>query len=63
MARKPIMSIAEVEMEIERLNNSPFVKMAKEAERKEKLKRQHLYNLRVLEKKGKELYEAGKTLN
>ena len=50
-------------MEIERLQNSPLVKLARKEERVRYKRRQLLYSLRVYEKKGKALEAAGITLD
>ena len=52
----------QVEQEIEKLKKSPFVKLAKEEERIRYRRRQYLYGLRQYEKKGKELADAGITI-
>jgi hypothetical protein len=52
----------QVEQEIERLKKSPYVKLAKEEERIRYRRRQYLYGLRQYEKKGKELADAGITI-
>ena len=52
----------QVEQEIERLEGSPLVKLARKEERIRYKRRQRLYTLRALEKKGKELEKAGITL-
>lgn len=49
----------EVEQEIERLNNSEAVALARREARLKYKRRQYLYQLRDLEKKGKALLEAG----
>ena len=51
----------EVEREIERLNASPAVALARRKARLEYRRRQYLYQLRDLEKKGKALMKAGIT--
>ena len=51
----------EVEKEIERLRESPLVKLAKLEERIRFRRRQYMYTLRMYEKKGKELSQAGIT--
>ena len=51
----------EVEAEIIRLNESEAVELARYATRLKNRRRQYLYNLRDLEKKGKALMEAGIT--
>lgn len=53
---------AQVETEIKRLNNSPFVKLAQKEVRLKYKRRLHLYNLRSLEKRGKQLASEGATL-
>ena len=52
----------QVEREIERLIESPLVALARKEERIRYKRRQVLYNLRTLEKKGKQLQEAGITM-
>lgn len=52
----------QVEKEIARLEASPLVKLARREERIRYKRRQRLYTLRALEKKGKELEKAGITL-
>lgn len=49
----------EVEQEIERLRKSEFVKIAKQEEQIRYARRNLLYNLRSLERKGRQLYEIG----
>ena len=51
----------EVEREIERLNESEAVALARREARLKYKRRQYLYNLRDLEKKGKALMKAGIT--
>lgn len=51
-----------VEAEIARLSVTPEVKLARREERLKYKRRQQLYQLRNLEKRGKELQEAGITL-
>lgn len=51
----------EVEKEIERLNASEYVALARRKQRLDYRRRQRLYSLRDLEKKGKALMEAGIT--
>ena len=51
----------QVEKEIERLRNSEAVALARRKQRLEYRRRQFLYQLRDLEKKGKALMEAGIT--
>ncbi len=52
----------EVEKEIEKLQDSPLVKLARKEQRIRYKRRQYLYMLRNLEKKGKELQKAGITI-
>lgn len=52
----------QVEREIERLTESPLVKLAKKDELIKYRRRQYLYKLRGYEKKGKELAESGITM-
>ena len=52
----------QVEAEIEKLKKSDFVKLAKKEEQIRYRRRQYLYGLRQYEKKGKELAEAGITI-
>lgn len=60
MARKQI-SDEEMEREIQDLNQSQYVKLARYEQRIRYRKRQYLYTLRYLEKRGKELAESGVT--
>lgn len=52
----------QVEEEIARLKSDEYVKLAKEEERIRYRRRQYLYQLRQYQKKGKELAEAGITV-
>lgn len=52
----------QVEQEIEKLKTSPYVKLAKKEEQIRYRRRQYLYGLRQYEKKGKELANAGITI-
>lgn len=52
----------QVEQEIEELLGNEYVKLAKAEIRLRYRRRQYLYGLRNMEKKGKELAEAGYTL-
>ena len=52
----------QVEQEIEKLKKSPYVKLAKKDEQIRYRRRQYLYGLRQYERKGKELAEAGITI-
>lgn len=51
-----------VEREIERLTNSEAVKLARREQRIKYRRRQQLYTLRALEKRGKQLMAEGVTL-
>ncbi len=51
----------QVELEIERLKQSPYVKLAKKEEQIRYRRRQYMYTLRGYEKKGKELAKTGIT--
>jgi hypothetical protein len=59
---KECLTDAQVEMEITRLQASPYVKLARKEEYIRNQRRQRLYQLRSLEKKGKALAAAGLTL-
>lgn len=52
-----------VELEIKRLQESPYVKLAKREERIRYRRRQYMYTLRMYEKKGKQLAEKGVTID
>ena len=52
----------QVEREMERLRESPLVALARKEERIRYKRRQVLYNLRALEKNGKQLQAAGITM-
>ena len=54
---------AEVEMEIERLRTSPMVQLARKEQHILYKRRQALYNLRSLEKRGKQLTKKGITMD
>ena len=60
---REILTDEQVEIEIERLQESPYVKLAKKEERIRYRRRQYLYCLRSYEKKGRELEKAGITLD
>ena len=51
-----------VEAEIARLLESPYVKLAKKEERIRNRRRQYMYSLRSMERRGMALAEAGITL-
>ena len=61
MARETL-SDMQVEQEIARLQESPYVKLANRERRVRERRRMYLYSLRQLEKKGKALEEAGITM-
>lgn len=61
MARETL-SDQQVEREIARLQESPYVKLANRERRVRERRRMYLYSLRQLEKKGKALEEAGITM-
>lgn len=51
----------QVEQEIARLQQSPYVKLANQERRLRERRRMYLYGLRQLEKKGRELDRSGVT--
>ena len=59
---KDFLTDEQVEKEIEKLVNSPLVKLARKEERIRYRRRQYLYSLRNYEKKGRELQKAGITM-
>ena len=59
---KEFMSDEMVEDEILRLQNSPLVKLARREEAIRNRRRQYMYQLRMYEKKGKQLEAQGITL-
>ena len=61
--RKDFLSDAEVELEIERLLDSEEVKLAKKEQRILHKRRQYMYQLRNLEKRGKQLSRKGITID
>ena len=61
MAREFGLTDEQVEQEIERLTKSPLVALARREARLRYRRRQYLYQLRDLEKKGKALEKAGIT--
>ena len=61
MARE-FLTDAEVEAEIERLTNTEAVKLARREQRIKYRRRQQLYTLRALEKRGKQLIAQGVTM-
>ena len=62
MARRDYLTDDKVEQEIERLLDSELVKLARKEEYVRNRRRQLLYSLRCLEKKGKELVASGITM-
>ena len=52
-----------VEEEIDRLQSSPLVKLARKEERIRNARRQYMYTLRMYEKKGKQLESEGITMD
>ena len=58
---KDVLTAEQVEREIERLNNSEAVQIARREQRLKYKRRQYMYQLRWLEKHGKELMESGVT--
>ena len=59
---KEFLTDEQVEIEIEKLVDSPLVKLARKEERIRYKRRQYLYTLRNYEKKGLELLNAGITM-
>ena len=53
----------QAEQEIDALNKSPFVQLARKAQRNRYMVQQRLYQLRWLEKHGRELADAGLTMD
>lgn len=60
---KDFLTDEQVELEIERLLNSEAVRLAKKETRIKLRRRQYMYQLRVMEKRGKELKKQGVTLD
>ena len=60
---KEVLTDEQVELEIERLTNSEAVRLARREQRIRYRRRQYLYQLRDLEKKGNALMEAGITMD
>lgn len=52
----------QIEMEIQTLSESPLVALARKEQRAKYQKQQRLYQLRWLEKRGRELRDAGVTM-
>lgn len=53
----------DVEREIERLQNSPFVRLARKKKQVDEARRQYMYTLRMFEKKGLSLAAEGWTMD
>lgn len=62
MARRTFLTEEQVESEIARLTASPAVKLARRELRLQYKRRQQLYQLRNLEKRGQELMASGITI-
>lgn len=62
MAKEIGLTDDQVEQEIERLTKSPLVALARREQRLRYKRRQYLYQLRDLEKKGAALMKAGITM-
>lgn len=60
---KDFLTDEQVELEIERLTSSLAVQLAQKEQRIKYRRRQYMYQLRVFEKRGKELMEQGVTLD
>lgn len=60
---KVFLSDEQVEAEIARLSASPMVKLARREARLKNARRQRMYQLRALEKRGRALAAAGVTLD
>ena len=60
---KDFLTDEQVEMEIDRLLKSDAVKLAKKETRIKLRRRQYMYSLRTMEKRGKELKKQGITLD
>ena len=58
---KEVLTDAQVEIEIERLSESPAVHLAKQEQRIKYRRRQYMYTLRSYEKRGLELMKLGVT--
>lgn len=59
---KPFLTDEQVEEEIARLSASRYVALARKEERVKYRRRQYLYQLRIYEKRGKELDAQGETM-
>ena len=63
MKQKDFLTDEQVEIEIAKLLESPYVKLAKLEQRIKYRRRQYMYQLRTFEKRGKELTKQGYTLD
>lgn len=61
--KRKFITDAEVEKEIEELKSSPFVALARREQRLKNRYRQQLYQLRSLDKRGRELASIGITID
>lgn len=61
--RRKFITDAEVEKEIDELSESPFVALARREQRLKNKYRQKLYQLRSLDKRGRELAAIGITID
>jgi hypothetical protein len=61
--KRKFITDAEVEKEIEELKASPFVALARREQRLKNKYRQQLYQLRSLDKRGRELASIGITID
>lgn len=59
---KDFLTDEQVEIEIDKLTESPYVKLARKDEQIRYRRRQRLYTLRNYEKRGKELAKSGITM-
>ncbi len=59
--KRDYLTDAQVEEEIERLTSSPEVQLARQEQRIKYRRRQYMYQLRNMEKRGKELAKQGVT--
>lgn len=54
---------AQVDSEIARLRESPYVKLAEKEQRIRMRRKKYMYQLRWLDKRGRQLAEAGSTMD
>lgn len=59
--KQDMLTDEQVEMEIQRLNQSPHVRLAQKEQRMKAKRRRWLYDLKWLEKRGKQLEAMGVT--